>query len=470
MITSPAFRDERHFRDVILGKRKAVQENLTENGKLGVAGSSGIANKKWKGVKKRWEVVGSKNGSMNVRSVKEAENNNQVSLIIQKNPVMIERMDLAAIVDLDKPFDTEKLELLNLECVDGADYISAITPFKIAIFFKNESALKLALEDNSTLRRLFPEARRWSDLEWEMERVTWIECYGIHPLCWGLENFKKLGNLWGEVLELDYVVDGVHCLTAAKILIRTKKLEKIDESIKVVWEGGSNVVRVFETVHGTKPSKQSLECVDDDDDCDETQPVTDNLERLPLDDVVVNEARENGEETHVVHSLVETNKVDDMDMAPVVNLQLGEGCGEVIAQNEEAGIMIIMDSFYVENMEVQDALSDQGRERFDPICEVECIIHSTDCVGENGRPSQVPVDSFTTNSVPQKRPRGRPKRACHSLPEPIGVPATPSSSNMEAHQTWNTGKRAGVQARNENAVISALRRSKRVLIMETHNP
>ncbi|CAO2814154.1 unnamed protein product [Amaranthus hypochondriacus] len=75
-----------------------------------------------------------------------------------------------------------------------------------------------------------------------------------------------------------------------------------------------------------------------------------------------------------------------------------------------------------------------------------------------------------SNNIPQKRPRGRPKRIVHSLPEPLFVPSTPSKSNLEALEIWNTAKLLGVKSSNEGAVISALRKSKRVLVLEEKIP
>lgn len=74
------------------------------------------------------------------------------------------------------------------------------------------------------------------------------------------------------------------------------------------------------------------------------------------------------------------------------------------------------------------------------------------------------------NSVPQKRPRGRPKRIANSFPEPLYVQSTPSERHREAMETWNTAKLLGVRSANEKAVISELRKSKRLLVLEDCNP
>lgn len=111
-----------------------------------------------------------------------------------------------------------------------------------------------------------------------------------------------------------------------------------------------------------------------------------------------------------------------------------------------------------------------GVECFDPIREIESGLPIPENVAVNDNSPRRQTSSATTNNTPQKRTRGRPKRVAQSLPEPLFVPSTPSSSNIEALQTWNTAKLLGVQASKEETVISALRRSKRLLAMEDHNP
>lgn len=109
---------------------------------------------------------------------------------------------------------------------------------------------------------------------------------------------------------------------------------------------------------------------------------------------------------------------------------------------------------------------------FDPISSVE--VANSLLAAENqvlGRDSNSSNSSMLASvSLTQKRPRGRPKRIVQSLPEPLFVPSTPSTSQLVAIETWNTAKVLGVKSSNEKAVISALRKSKRLLVLEENNP
>lgn len=129
-----------------------------------------------------------------------------------------------------------------------------------------------------------------------------------------------------------------------------------------------------------------------------------------------------------------------------------------------------MDSMIVQqHLEMRD--NSLGENFFDPISSVEYVLslqiagNEVDCSDASLYTSSMRTKS---NAAP-KKPRGRPKRI-HSLPEPLFVPSTPSKSQPEALETWNTAKLLGVKASNEGKVLSALRKSKRLLFLEEHNP
>lgn len=104
---------------------------------------------------------------------------------------------------------------------------------------------------------------------------------------------------------------------------------------------------------------------------------------------------------------------------------------------------------------------------FDPIASVEYVVslqsaeNVVDCTNATLYISSV----GTTSNVVPKKSRGRPKRI-HSLQEP---PSTPSKNHLEALETWNLANMLGVKASNEERVLSALRKSKRLLVLEEKN-
>ncbi|CAO2817971.1 unnamed protein product [Amaranthus hypochondriacus] len=75
----------------------------------------------------------------------------------------------------------------------------------------------------------------------------------------------------------------------------------------------------------------------------------------------------------------------------------------------------------------------------------------------------------STSIKTQKRPRGRPKQNANPIHEPMSIQSTPSQRLQEAVETWNCAKALGVRSTYEKDVISQLRKSKRLLILEDGN-
>ena len=64
-----------------------------------------------------------------------------------------------------------------------------------------------AVSEDSSLWNVFDDVRLWSEDEMFDNRLVWIECYGIHPKCWTIENVRKIGEKWGPVLSIDNRVE-----------------------------------------------------------------------------------------------------------------------------------------------------------------------------------------------------------------------------------------------------------------------
>ena len=86
----------------------------------------------------------------------------------------------------------------------------------------------------------------WSEGEFFDDRLVWIDCIGIHPLCSSKENLKIIGELWGPIIHIDSKVQGVERITGTGILIRTKSQNKINNRIRILYDHGSCDVWVKE--------------------------------------------------------------------------------------------------------------------------------------------------------------------------------------------------------------------------------
>ena len=64
-----------------------------------------------------------------------------------------------------------------------------------------------------------------------------------------------------------------------------------------------------------------------------------------------------------------------------------------------------------------------------------------------------------------KKPRGRPKKSQQQQPTDDHMP-TISKCCLETLETWNTAKLLGISATQDSAVLSGIRKSKRLMILE----
>ena len=79
------------------------------------------------------------------------------------------------------------------------------------------------------------------------------------------------------------------------------------------------------------------------------------------------------------------------------------------------------------------------------------------------------LDTPTTVVPSSKRPRGRPKKRGRVRATPKSGdqhPPLAQNSLLEAIETWNTAKRIGVSSTEETVVLSGLRKSRRLMIMD----
>nr|GEZ43139.1 RNA-directed DNA polymerase, eukaryota [Tanacetum cinerariifolium] len=76
------------------------------------------------------------------------------------------------------------------------------------------------------------------------ERIVWVDVEGIPLKLWSLATFKKIGNKWGDVMEIEEATG----LTYARkrLCIKTKLADNILESFKITFKGKSYWVRAKE--------------------------------------------------------------------------------------------------------------------------------------------------------------------------------------------------------------------------------
>ncbi|CAO2817552.1 unnamed protein product [Amaranthus hypochondriacus] len=350
----------------------------------------------------------------------------QYSLKVTGDPIMADKLTRAAVVEYEDETSPKQAAAMVVDSNVPFAYISAISPLKLILFFETEKEVCEAIEDTSPLWDSFVDVRRWTKEECLKERLVWIECRGIHPIWWNYENLKMIGEKWGHVVKVDDVANGVHSLSLARILIKTKSQARIDACLNVEWEDGSCKVWAKEVC--------CCECMDKSDTSQK-------------------EKKGGSMEMEVENQIVSQSVVNEED-DPITSIEkVTDQCNEELSVEEWWGGPM--------SCPVDQRLDAW----FDPMATVECSLSMADG-GSKGANGQYVNGGMETNA---KKPRGRPKRFASSLPDTLSVPSTPSICSSEAIETWQTAKMLGVSAPDERAVIEELRKSKRIQVLEAKN-
>ena len=230
---------------------------------------------------------------------------------------------------------TENSEVINLkqaerevtEILNSAKGIFSLSPTKILIVLDSVDNAVNAASSNSVLWSVFDDVRLWSEGENFDDRLVWLECFGIHPSCWTMDNVRKIGEKWGPVLTIENKIDDVCSLTYARMLVRTKAQNKIDARIRFQYEHGSCDVWIKESM-GYMKKQNKTELVDS-----LTVDVALELQNEPC-----------SEPCKVGHSNTVNTPFVDPILIELMNISVGEKDYEwvdPIVRNETAGWIIV---------------------------------------------------------------------------------------------------------------------------------
>lgn len=390
----------------------------------------------------------------------------QPTIKVPENSTMTEKLNKAVVVELKETMEADKAAALVSDTDFKVVCISSLNPSTVILFFDSDEEVSKATGKNSPLWKLGDKVSRWSEDAWFYERVVWVECVGIHPKWWSEENIERICEKWGKVVKIEHEVDGLNSLTCARILIKTKLKRRIDDSVRIEWESGSDMVTVREACNCRCKNGSRLRSDETDDgsgekegDCDDKGENTqlmvskeDQQEKEKDTQGSDSDCDDNGENTQLMGSKEDQQGEERDTQGSDIGLISRMGCeDEWLVGPMSCPAESCMDSW------------------FDPIVSVECPISLADAE------KMEMLDSHDTQALVEKtaqpkRPRGRPKRIACSLPDTLSVPSTPSFCTPEAIETWKTAKLLGISALDESAVMEELRRSKRIQLLEESNP
>ncbi|XVF16603.1 hypothetical protein REPUB_Repub10bG0046100 [Reevesia pubescens] len=98
---------------------------------------------------------------------------------------------------------------------------------------------------NSTwLSDWFSNLQPWSMDHNSYVRTTWLKYFGVPLHLWNHGSFRNLASLWGDFIAIDGNTLAMDDCSFAAVLITTKHLQKIDETIDMVCDDKVLFVRV----------------------------------------------------------------------------------------------------------------------------------------------------------------------------------------------------------------------------------
>ena len=181
-IVRPSIRDHRRYSDVLMGKKQLVSEGNQENKVIPVC----------------------------------------FTLNLSENSEVMQMLDQALIAENTKVINLAQATTEVSALSKSIKGMYSLSPTKIMIVFQCIEDATNAVSEDSTLWNVFDDVRMWSEGETFDDRLVWLECYGIHPKCWSMENVRKIGEKWGPVLCIDNRVENLCSLSYARMFVRSK--------------------------------------------------------------------------------------------------------------------------------------------------------------------------------------------------------------------------------------------------------
>ena len=168
------------------------------------------------------------------------------SLNVKENPEIASMLNRSVIAE-----NTQILDILQITSKMAVSKVNETGMFiisltKLLIVFATKDEANYAVTVDSPLWNMFDDVRILSEGDSFDDRLVWIECLSLHPLCWNNENLRFIGEKWGPVIHINSNVKGIQNITSARILVRTKAQNRIDNRVKLFYENGSCDVWVKE--------------------------------------------------------------------------------------------------------------------------------------------------------------------------------------------------------------------------------
>ena len=163
------------------------------------------------------------------------------------NQQLMEELGRSAIGESVKPVDTQAVEEAVKDIIHSVEKVRQMGAYKVLLTFNSiKNKDDFLGRDESTLRGYFAEVRNWTMKEVCQTRCTWVECFGVPIHGWCEENFRRIAEQLGTVVQCDNQVAQMSHFNSAKVLIDTCYYPFIQECVYLSINGFGYDVHVKE--------------------------------------------------------------------------------------------------------------------------------------------------------------------------------------------------------------------------------
>lgn len=99
--------------------------------------------------------------------------------------------------------------------------------------------------------QLFKEIRAWKHDDVDLERVTWIKCFGVPCHAWTTIFFEEISKTVGHYICSDDSTSRLDFLDVASFMIRTRCVIVINEALVVKINDNMFIIKMVEDFHGS---------------------------------------------------------------------------------------------------------------------------------------------------------------------------------------------------------------------------
>lgn len=105
---------------------------------------------------------------------------------------------------------------------------------------------RLAALSNPMVLGWFRYIKPWNGEASGSSRLVWLKCRGIPLNTWCHSTFRRIGEIWGDFISLDYETLKEESYEVGRMMIATENSNRIDDWINVTVRGRNHSVKVWE--------------------------------------------------------------------------------------------------------------------------------------------------------------------------------------------------------------------------------